>query len=272
MTDLLILGATGKVGRLLKARWSASLDTLWQTRGAPLGPDWVQAALQAPLPQAKVLFVLSGVTSGDEAALSQNSAIAEATCQAALAMGARHVLFASTMAVYGPNPWAAEGDAPRSPNAYGASKLAAEAVAERVLGGTKVGLTALRLGNVVGADLLGVMRARGGRLKLDRFLDGQGPYRSYLGPSLLARVVEGLTLQVLAGKPLPRVLNIAAQAPLGMADLLQAAQIGFDWAEAMPTALQRVAMDCSALAALIPPHPALETAEALAKDWLEITP
>lgn len=276
MHDLMILGATGKVGRLLRARWQSPLRTLWQSRQALADPDWLHWTLDQPLPPTKVLFVLSGVTSGPPEALAQNAVLGKAIAQAALQAGVDEVILASTMAVYGGAAFggsaasdfigAKEDAAPQDPNPYGASKLAQERVMADILGDR---LCALRLGNVVGADLLGVMLARGGRLSLDQFKDGCGPRRSYLGAGLLARGLQGLVDRVLAGQPLPDVLNFAAPEPLAMADLLKAAGMGYDWKPAPDTAVPLAAMDCTRLQGLLPFMATPLTAQDLAQDWLE---
>lgn len=101
-------------------------------------------------------------------------------------------------------------------------------MAER-LHGTGTALCILRLGNVAGADMLGSVVASGRRVVLDRFADGQGPVRSYIGPGMLARTVEALARRVRTGEILPKVLNTAGQAPVAMADILTAAALPFDW-------------------------------------------
>lgn len=258
-----VLGASGKVGRRLRARWPAdAVPACWPPARWQPGQD---------LPSAPVLLVLSGVTGGDAAALAANPRIAAAVARAAPAAGVRHVFLASTMAIYGRTAatGAAEDCPPVTPGAYGRSKAAAEATLAAGLAGTGTGLTALRLGNVVGADMLGTVVAGGGRVQLDRFADGSGPLRSYVGGRLLVRVVDALARRVLAGQALPAVLNVAAQAPVAMADLLSAAGIPFDWQPAPATAVQTVVMDCRRLAALVPPEPALESLPALAADWPE---
>ena len=100
---------------------------------------------------------------------------------------------ASSAAVYG-RP---EGDAPlsettepRRVSGYGRAKRAMEqAVAEGQ------GVTCLRIGNVAGADQLLLNAATAtaqAPLILDRFADGTGPDRSYIGPETFLGVVGGL--------------------------------------------------------------------------------
>lgn len=270
--DILVLGATGKVGRLMRAHWPGEgLQALWQGRSAGAAPGWAAWAPGQPLPPARTVLLLSGVTSGDAAALAQNRRIGLDAAEAAIAAGADCLLLASTIAVYGHTPPEGAGEAtpPDNPGPYGAAKLEMErAVAER-LHGTGTALCILRLGNVAGADMLGSVVASGRRVVLDRFADGQGPVRSYIGPGMLARTVEALARRVRTGEILPKVLNTAGQAPVAMADILTAAALPFDWRPAGPQAVQRVAMDCTRLAALVPSGPQHETAAGLAAEWLE---
>jgi nucleoside-diphosphate-sugar epimerase len=268
--DILMLGASGKVGRLMRAHWPGSgLRAIWQGRRLGAAPGWTAWQPGQPLPAAPVVALLAGVTAGPPEALAENTRIGLAVAQAALQAGARHVLLFSTMAIYGrtPDGDATEAAAPDGPNAYGLSKLAMEQAMAKALAGSGTGLTALRIGNVAGADLLGDRVARGLAITLDRFADGQGPLRSYAGPGLLVRVVRGLASAVLDGRPLPAVLNVAGQRPVAMADLMQAAGLPFVWTEAGPNAIQRIAMDCRALAALVPPVADAETAAGVAAEW-----
>jgi len=268
--DILVLGASGKVGRLIRAHWRADgARTLWQGRRIGAAPGWVDWTPGRPLPPARVVVLLSGVTAGDAGALAENRRIGLEVAQAAGMAGVACILLASTMAVYGRTPagGAVEASAPDRPNGYGRSKLAMEQAMAAALAGGGTALCALRIGNVAGADLLGDRVAQGLPITLDRFPDGSGPVRSYAGPGFLARVMVGLAARVIAGGTLPAVLNVAGQAPVGMAEVLQAAGLPFGWKPAGPGALPCVAMDCTRLAALVPPDPQAETAAGVAAEW-----
>lgn len=269
--DILVLGASGKVGGLMRAHWPATgLRAQWQGRRMGGAPGWVDWAPGRPLPVAPVILLLSGVTAGPPEALAENTRIGLDVAAAARDAGVRHVLLASTMALYGrtPDRDATEDTPPDRPNAYGQSKLAMEQVMAAALDGSGTGLTALRIGNVAGADLLGDRVAQGLAITLDRFVDGRGPVRSYAGPGLLVRVVQGLAARVLAGEGFPGVLNVAGQAPIGMDNLMRAAGLPFAWTPAGPQAVARIAMDCTRLAALVPPVAQAETAAGVAAEWL----
>jgi len=272
-SDVLILGATGKVGRMLQRHWPQDArPPLWQGRSATAAAGWVMWGPGMPLPPARVVVLLAGVTTENPATgatLDDNPRIGLQVAEAAVRAGVRHVLLTSSIAVYGRTPpeGATETTPPDGPRAYGLSKRDTEDAMAARLAGTGTGLTALRLGNVAGADMLADVVASGSAVRLDRFADGAGPARSYAGGRFLARTLAALCGHVLSGTPLPAVLNVAGQSPVAMADLLSAAAIPFEWTQAGPAALQRVTMDCTRLAALVPPAPQFETVAALAADW-----
>ena len=267
--DLLVLGASGRVGRLLRRHCAQQAEgrVLWQYRSPCDTPGSVLWTPGAPLPEARVVLVLSGITRGTPEALEENLALATNLAQAICRSGAEGALFASTMAVYGRTPpgGATEADLPDDPRPYGSAKLRAEQAFLDICAG-HCRATALRFGNVVGADLLGDIVASAGPVTLDRFSDG-GPRRSYLGIAQLARVIEALALRLARGETLPPVLNLAGRQPLDMADLLRAADIPFDWQPAPASAMEEAAMNCDLLASLIPHRPEEETPEALVRGW-----
>ena len=268
-------GGSGRVGRLLARAWAVApppLDPLWQSRSGashavrwtPLeGPQALIAAVGDRPPAA--MLVLSGVTPGPEASFDLNAALARACLDAARAAGIPRVLYASSVAVYGPPRAApfAETDPPRPASAYGRAKLAAEAVCNAGrAGGLEV--CALRIGNVFGADALmrnAACLTPGGALRIDRFPDGQGPLRSYIGPATLARVIGTLAADRAA---LPPVLNLAVPGAVAMTDLATAAGVPWCWTPAPPSAVQRVLLDCGALARRVEISPAEGTAPGIA--------
>ncbi len=187
------------------------------------------------------MIVLAGAVRGD---LSLNAQLAEACCAAAVQAGIGQVLLASSSAVYGVNAGqACREDTPTHPvNDYGRAKLEAEAVAARWRA-QGLAITALRIGNVAGADALLAGIQPGQPTKIDCFADGTGPVRSYIGPITLADV-----LAKLLGQDLPRALNIGAPNPVAMADLAQAAGADWQYQPAPATAYQRITLDCGQLA------------------------
>ena len=187
------------------------------------------------------MIVLAGAVRGD---LALNAQLAEACCAAAVQAGIGRVLLASSSAVYGVNGGLdCREDTPTHPvNGYGRAKLEAEAVAGlwRARG---LAITALRIGNVAGADALLAGMQPGRTTKIDAFADGTGPVRSYIGPVTLADV-----LAKLLGQDLPPILNIGAPHPVAMADLAQAAGAAWQYQPAPATAYQRITLDCGQLA------------------------
>ncbi|RBI84015.1 hypothetical protein DRV85_13435 [Rhodosalinus halophilus] len=274
---LLVTGGGGRIGRLLARAWADApppLAALWQSRkplpGAigwsPLeGTEALVQALRGTPPDA--MLVLSGVTPGPDAELDLNAELAEACLAGARAAGIPRVLYASSSAVYGPprdRPFT-ERDPPRPVSAYGAAKLEAEAVcAQARAEGLEV--CALRIGNVFGADALMGNAARlepGEALRIDRFADGQGPERSYIGPMTLARVLGALAADP---APLPAVLNLAVPGAVSMADLASAAGLPWRWTPAPEAAVRRLLLDCTALAARVPLAPETGTARCIAAE------
>ena len=199
--------------------------------------------------------------------MEDNVRLAEASLEVAKRVGARRLLIASSSAVYGgsrPEPYA-ESDpvAPLMP--YGASKARMEAVVRRQV---PPGLecTFLRIGNVAGADALLLNDGQTG-ITIDRFADGQGPRRSYIGPRTLARVLAGLATH--EGE-LPEVLNIGTPDPVDMANLATAA--GFDWSfvDARPHAQATITLDVSQLDALLPFAPKDSDAAQMVAEWQDV--
>lgn len=289
MAPDVLVGAFGRVGRMVRRHWPAGRELIATGRGAKLeGPNPEGAGLRwAPLEgpaallahldktgqQPAALVMLAGVTPApglDEAALhSGNTAIARACLAAARAAGIGRVLLASSSAVYGVDPQGrpfAE-TAPLAPlSPYGRAKQAMEAEADpfREAGMT---VTALRIGNVAGADALlfpltEAMARQGAPrppIRLHGFADGQGPLRSYIGAGTMARVLAALTAHPaplpptpLSPAPLPDVLNLAAPCPLRMRALAQAAGWPCEMVAAPPGAHQTITLDCGRLAGLFP--------------------
>lgn len=245
MERWLFLGATGRIGRMVLRHWAEA-----PPEGATLIPQsrrpgpgllaWDPLDPAVPV-KADVILAFAGVPrAGPEAAA--NVDLGRAAVEMARHAGARRVLLASSSAVYGPQAMARE-DGPCTPvNSYGAAKLEMEAA----VADSGIDLCCLRIGNVAWADaLLGGMTP-GREVKLDRFADGGGPVRSYVGPRSLARILESLA----RAPELPPVLNVGAPAPVTMAALLDAAGADWHWTPAPEGAVQEVTLDCSRLAAL----------------------
>ncbi|MCB1397027.1 MAG: NAD-dependent epimerase/dehydratase family protein [Rhodobacteraceae bacterium] len=268
--DFLIVGAGGRVGRLLVpalrllgaglvlTRRGAGplMSEMTELQWSPLDdPEALPGLLGAVRPAA--MLVLAGTTPSTGQDMGLNVTLGQACLHAARTAGIGRVLLASSSAVYGVGreaPWH-EDDAVDPPSAYGRAKLEME----RTCAGSDV--CALRIGNVAGADALLTNPAR--PLLLDRFPDGGTPERSYIGPQSLARV-----LRVLARSPaLPPVLNIGAPRPVTMGALARAADLPVTLREAPPTATARLVLDCARLETLVPFAQNESTAPEMIAQW-----
>jgi nucleoside-diphosphate-sugar epimerase len=278
--SILLTGASGRVGRMLCHHWpdvnpGLALAPQYR-RAAPAGAllwnplDGPGALLDhvAGMGRPAAIVALAGVTPGPGRDLSLNAALAVATLAAAERSGVTRVLLASSSAVYGAGDGTpATEDTPCAPvNAYGAAKCEMEAActAWRARG---LDICCLRIGNVAGADalLLNVARAGpGGAVVIDRFADGGGPVRSYIGAATLAAVLATLCRHP---GPLPPVLNIAAPKPVAMTALARAAGADYEMRPAPPGAHQRITLDCRRLAALHRFDAGDSAAAAMVRQW-----
>lgn len=276
----LILGSGGRVGRMFRRLAAQGLwpgaEPLWHTRDGRDGtlawdmaggglPDWHE------LPEVGGIVVLAGATSaeaaGDEGLRSGNVGPALAAFALARDRGIERVLLCSSAAVYGPGGDRHGEDGALTPSSsYGRAKAAMETEAARDLerhGGPTS--SALRIGNVAGADALFGAAARG-PVVLDRLADGSAPRRIFTGPLTLARAMVAL----LDCDDLPGVINLAQPGLVGMDAILLAAGVPWDWHEAPPSALPSLEMDLSRLLALVPLPPATPdalVAEARLAGW-----
>lgn len=264
----LFTGAGGRIGRMMLRHWQArppAAHLIWQTRRSPSGSesssgtgkmlawDILAEALPEDIGPIDCLMGFAGVTPSTGVDLGLNAALAEATLLAADKAEIGRVLIISSSAVYGTTSDGAplSEDQPMNPvNDYGRSKIAMEAVCAlwRTRG---LEVCCLRIGNVAGADalLLNGVAAAGKKLTIDRFADGDGPLRSYVGPETLADIAA--TLASYAGA-LPHALNIAAPNPVSMVDLARAAGFDWSWQTATTTAHQRIMLDVGRLQTLYP--------------------
>ena len=276
---VLVLGATGQIGRILQICWPGTVNALWQTRQACSDPDkcaqWVRfdpledpRSLERAAADCDVLLCLSGVThkrcqTDPQADMGDNTRLALAAIRAAAARPVpARVLLASSAAVYGNQPGLLSEAAPLYPvNAYGAAKAEMEARGAELGAELGVQVCSLRIGNIAGVDaILGGWRPG---FRLDRFADGRSPRRSYIGVATLARV-----LGELPGLPdLPGVLNIAEPGLVEMAALLDAAGLAWQAQPAPETAIPEVELDVTSLQALCPWLPGRGEAARLVEEW-----
>lgn len=274
-SPIIVLGATGRLGRSL-VRFLPAGAARFQTRGPALGPNWVQAcplnepgALARACRGAEVMIDLTGITPGRAGAdLAQNTDLACAAWTAAAEAGLRHVFLPSSGAVYGNHPGPHRETGPTAPHsAYGKAKLDMETAIAARAGNDGPGVTLLRIGNVAGADQLGIAAAAGAPLRLSRFAGGRSPLRSYIGPLSFADCLLQLAKLARRGTALPPVLNLAAPEPVYMADLLHAA--GHDWTDspAGPGELAELVLDTTALTRLCPLPASASGPARIAGEW-----
>lgn len=269
---LLVVGANGRVGRLLVPAFRAlntvvalthrgadrMTEDLPEVQWSPLDGPEALAAFVAARSTPRTMLVLAGSTPSTGADMAVNVAVAQACVAAARAVGIGRILLASSSAVYGvgrDTPWA-EGDPVDPPAAYGRAKREME---QRCAGPD---VCALRIGNVAGADALLTNPNR--PLILDQFPDGSGPIRSYIGPQTLARVIVALAQ---TPQPLPPVLNIGTPKPVAMADLAKAADLPFQWRPAPEQATARLTLDMARLETLVQFHDTDATAPEMIAQW-----
>jgi len=258
----LLVGASGRVGTLLRKAWALAppdkLDLVFQWRDAapcsesliwdPLeGPDALAVHSRAHGPP-KTIMMLAGGTPATAAHLEINRQLAVACLEAARAVGTQRVLVASSAVIYGPGkgiPFSEETPcAPVSPYGFAKRDMEHACTPYRDAG---MEVCCLRIGSVLGADALMLNAASMRRLRIDRFADGNGPIRSFVGPLTLSRLLETLCT---LGRPLPDTLNVGAPCPLRMSEIATAAELNWQWRKAPEGAVQDVILDCTRLAAI----------------------
>lgn len=269
-TRILVLGASGRVGRLMRLAWQGSsralVEILYQSRSGE-GQNW-QAGQANPFGTVDAVIALWGVTHGTEADLAMNVDLAVSAQKLAADCRAKRVLHCSSVAVYAPKDGLlSELDPVEPPNPYGEAKLRMEQALDEAEGPNA---TILRIGSVAGAESLANSIRAGWRkeassLVLDQFADGRGPARSYIAPTDLARILMDLALHP---ADLPKVLNVGANAPVYMESLLLAAQHPFEWRPAPATARQQAVMDCSLLETLVGAGPLNADPQHIMDSWL----
>lgn len=258
-----VLGAGGALGQLLRRVWPGE-PPRWHSRATP-GFDTVfdiieqPNALCAALREATSVLCLAGAKPSSAHPLERNTDLAIAVLDAAREAGAGRVLLASSAAVYGNRTGLLrERDRLTPVGRYGAAKAAMEAAALD----HPHPCTALRIGNVAGADaILGGWRPG---FVLDRFCDGRTPRRSYVGPRALARVLSAL----MTADRLPDRINVALPGAMAMGDLLDAAHLSWSARPAGPDAIPDVELDTSVLAGLTAVAEEDPSPAAVVADWL----
>lgn len=263
--DFALIGATGRVGRLVTQAWKNSLGPVnqipFQTRNkdlpaSPLHIPWDIADGSGPLEEwmniygrLSCLIVLSGTTPATGTNMYDNVTLAQSYTQVAHKLEIPRILIASSSAVYGSGsrrPFV-ETDPCVPINAYGQSKQMMEESLKSYVSPDR-DVCCLRIGNILGADALFLNAKRGERIELDTFEDGKGPIRSYIGPTNFAHVLERLAT---CKSRLPFTLNVAAPFPVYMDDLARAANLNWTRRPASDAAIQTYTLNCDKLARFV---------------------
>lgn len=297
--NVLLMGATGRVGTLLRRYWQAHPPTRLrlQFQARPGHPDATPDGIKWQLSDGAqslaqqldrqphdrridTILLLAGATQGAD--LAQNSALALATLTAAAASGVQQIFIASSSAIYGACPGLAHEETAAAPvTDYGHAKWEMEEACRAwARSNPAPQICQMRIGNVVGAGQFfdNMRRATSANpVKLDLFIapDGQthGPRRNHIGPATLAQVLETLCTQPTA---LPPALNIASPgAPQDMASFLPAlAQHGQNVpvlrTQAPTTALPSLSLDTARLQAIHPFVPTDSDPNTMVGQWLAL--
>lgn len=242
--SVLVLGASGRLGRMLRHRFHSDRDALpllrmqWQFRSdvalknadpADVLPwDFLLGGTPEDL-RADVVLCLAGAVPDRGTDLTLNSVLAERALNIGASIKAKYIFLVSSVAVYGEGPFSETAQvAPIS--AYGKAKAEMEKMAAEWVGNAgrdAPNVTILRVGNVAGADaLLGPGKRH---VLLETGSDGEDLRRSYIGPSRFADIVLRLCSKAANGKKVPSILNIALSPSVSFRALLDAA--GWSYSE-----------------------------------------
>ena len=245
---LLILGSGGRLGTVLRRCWPdcGEIEPVWHSRtGGDTSFDIMNdpQSLTEAISACDAVLLLAGVTKETpEKPFSLNAELARATLNAS---GGKPVLLTSSAAIYGDQPGPLSEQSPLQPaSRYGKAKADMERVAA-----SHPNATCLRIGNVAGADAL--LGRKQTSYMLDLFPQGELPERSYIGPHALAATLAALAKRSLQA-PLPKALNLACPAPVGLNELLRHAGIGWTTTPAPKAAIRSVHLDVSRLQGLAP--------------------
>ncbi|MCI5041156.1 MAG: NAD-dependent epimerase/dehydratase family protein [Donghicola eburneus] len=265
-TPVLVTGANGQVGRRVLKAWKRERPSFHVAAVArESGQMWQAWTPDMPpvVSQARAVVGLWGVCFGTLEETRVNLDLARAAQSLATQTGADRVIHLSTQSVYGRSCLLAREAqvlTPASP--YGQAKAEMEDMLRGTDGPRPI---ILRVANVIGADAISRSLAGTAPIVLDRFSDGTGPVRSFVGIADLARIIAALCTCPL--EDCPDILNVAAPVDLPMNAILDAAERDFHWKAAPEGALPVATVSTQKLQQSWLPQPQACTAEALYHDW-----
>lgn len=270
-SKVLLLGASGQLGQMLRCFWSDPRNLALHSRQAH--PEFIQFDLIvepekaiAAMAGTKAVICLPGVTPAQAASssdlYSRNTDLALAAIRCAAKAGVGRVFLASSAAVYGAAGGVQdETNTPMPAAAYGHAKLEMEQAALALGDELDQAVTALRIANVAGADaILGGWRAG---MQIDQLKDARTPRRSYIGPQTLTRVVEELCQAI----DLPQILNVTSPGVIEMGALLDAAGLAWDARPAGENVIAEVALSTKRLERHVSFAPEDGTTTGMVAEW-----
>jgi len=265
VTRVLLLGANGKLGQMVRYFWPKTDELITLARNAQADIVWSIDQNMDAFPKADVVLALWGQTKVTQESLNENADLAAAAQRIGQKVGAKMVIHASTAAVYRPTRTPSrESDLPSPQNLYGQSKVMME---QSPALGDGPSAVVLRIGNVIGADgLFNAIRA-GGAIVLDTFEDGKGPLRSYVTPDFLTDALWRLSQ--MHPQDIKSPLNISQRPDLWMEDILQALGQSYTMREAPKGANQYACLDSTCLYSLLDLSQDEKTVQDLLAPWLE---
>lgn len=268
--QVLVLGASGRLGRLVMPllRDDDRFVAVYRSDPPKGGIRWSPDEPTEALPKVTAILALWGITPHPDKDLADNTTLAKHAMALGKSLGADRVIHCSSAAVYGAKTDARETGGPdETTHPYGVAKFEMEHAIEAMVSNdpSLPVPVSLRIANVSGADSLFTALDRGTEMTVDQFADGGGPLRSYVSPKAFVQCC--LDLLAMPASALPRVLNIAQQPPIDMADIVTAAGRSMARKPAPQGVIQNVALNTDRLQSILSKPLAPATPQGLVDEW-----